>query len=435
MGGLDLRLAACNGFSFPNGCHIGVRIGDLLKQGRYEPERCYHFPKVEGRKNARIDLFQHIGSAVVSVEPGSKASQEVLVTSTHPTFAGTKLEVTIQDTDERVEDASKKQRQQRAGGLKEKAKHYLIRHKVEEKLADAVKALLKEEPSEPFEFLCRYLSDGVLVNSTRAGPQVHGQGHQPANSPVQVRAESKPAVEAASAPGVDDLRLRAGQLLMQAAEDGTLRTAMAEVRAESKPATEEETLAQARTILQKTYEVAINKSAARAQKSMTAQMRESLVKAADDGTLEQETLENAAMTGDDRALDDSRSEGASNKSLEETRETVVRLLEQTSNDGSLETALKELVQEESSSSKIDIDSARKKAAKALIEAEANGILANAISEAKLETSRNEYQDDRAEIVRGKTQQAMLQALGDGSLEQAIAELKMEEEAALKKAAS
>jgi len=208
--------------------------------------------------------------------------------------------------------------------------------------------------------------------------------------------------ETAGAPGADDLRLRAGQLLMQAAEDGTLQTAMAEVRAEGK-VVEEETLTQARTSLHKAYEVGIDKSAARAVKSMKTQARELLEKAADDGTLEQalgslkdssgqrarETLENAAMNGDlDRALDDITSEGASKKSVEEIREVVVQQLEQTFTDGSLETALQEALQEEASRSKTDIDSARKKAAKALMEAEANGILANAISEAKLDSSGN-----------------------------------------------
>eukprot|EP00927_Polykrikos_kofoidii_P055011 TRINITY_DN49329_c0_g1_i1.p1 TRINITY_DN49329_c0_g1~~TRINITY_DN49329_c0_g1_i1.p1 ORF type:complete len:385 (-),score=48.92 TRINITY_DN49329_c0_g1_i1:81-1100(-) len=136
-----------------SGCYVGVRVGDVLKQGRYEPQRVYHFPSVERRRNAKIDLYQHMGSCLVSVDPDTRAMHEVAVTKNDPRASPLRLKVNVQAASADIG----KQREKRAQAVKCQAKEYLAKHGIEDRLSEAVKALLKLQPNDPTDFLCRYL--------------------------------------------------------------------------------------------------------------------------------------------------------------------------------------------------------------------------------------------------------------------------------------
>lgn len=150
---MELRIESAEGFNLPPGCHIGVRVGDVLKQGRYEPQRCYNFPATERRRNAKIDVYRHVGSCMVAVDPEAKMMRSVDVSSVDPSIAEMKLKVNVQST---IADSGK-QREAKAKAVRSQAKEYLSKYNIEERLADAVKALLKEQPQNPTEFLCRHL--------------------------------------------------------------------------------------------------------------------------------------------------------------------------------------------------------------------------------------------------------------------------------------
>ncbi|CAE7911913.1 unnamed protein product, partial [Symbiodinium necroappetens] len=94
--GMELKVEAVEGFSLPNNCFIGVRVGDVLKQGRYEPHRCYHFPQLERRRNAKVDIYQHVGTCIVAVDPDTKSSHEVAVTSMDPSLPGSRIRVNVE---------------------------------------------------------------------------------------------------------------------------------------------------------------------------------------------------------------------------------------------------------------------------------------------------------------------------------------------------
>eukprot|EP00929_Paragymnodinium_shiwhaense_P055085 TRINITY_DN27626_c0_g1_i1.p1 TRINITY_DN27626_c0_g1~~TRINITY_DN27626_c0_g1_i1.p1 ORF type:complete len:307 (+),score=67.87 TRINITY_DN27626_c0_g1_i1:332-1252(+) len=150
---MELLVETADGSALPPGCYVGVRVGDILKQGRYEPQRSYLFPKIERRRNARIDLYQHVGCCTVAVDPDTKSVSEVDVASTDPGLPPIKLKVNVTSKTEVVT----KQREIRSKALKNQAKDYLNKHGVEARLAEAVKALLKEQPDDPTDFLCRHL--------------------------------------------------------------------------------------------------------------------------------------------------------------------------------------------------------------------------------------------------------------------------------------
>mmetsp|Transcript_51670 Transcript_51670/g.92798 ORF Transcript_51670/g.92798 Transcript_51670/m.92798 type:complete len:307 (-) Transcript_51670:254-1174(-) len=256
---MELRVESTEGYSLPSGCHVGVRVGDVLKQGRYEPQRCYHFPQVDRRRNAKIDLYQHVGSCVVTVDPATKSNHEVAVTTTDPSFPATKLKVSVQS---KSEEAGKQHREERTKTLKNQAKDYLAKHCVEERLSEAVKALLKEQPADPTEFLCRFFREDqshllkpaetpqnqkTQAATAAAKPQEVAPAAPPAatksSAPVRKPAPAKPTVAAEQVPestisskqkdnsaakpkDLDSIRAKASEVLTQATDNGELERAL-----------------------------------------------------------------------------------------------------------------------------------------------------------------------------------------------------------------
>mmetsp|Transcript_79889 Transcript_79889/g.222499 ORF Transcript_79889/g.222499 Transcript_79889/m.222499 type:complete len:370 (+) Transcript_79889:65-1174(+) len=275
---MELRVEATAESSLPPDCFVGVRVGDVLKQGRYEPQRCYHFPKIERRRNAKIDLYQHVGSCMVAVDPESRSTHEVAVTASG--FEGAspsviKLWVNVQAKGEEM----MKQREARTKAVKEQAKDYLSKHGVEEQLSEAVKALLKEQPDNPMEFICRQLLGGgaeKLIASTprskemdpkdevvapkakdvqtaAAGPKkepavatrpvatkdtVTSKDTEAAKEPKAAK-ETTAAKETVAATGrlLTDVRQQACNVLMNASNNGLLESVLGDVFDQSKGST------------------------------------------------------------------------------------------------------------------------------------------------------------------------------------------------------
>eukprot|EP00440_Ansanella_granifera_P070356 gb/GFBE01076337.1/.p1 GENE.gb/GFBE01076337.1/~~gb/GFBE01076337.1/.p1 ORF type:complete len:290 (+),score=82.97 gb/GFBE01076337.1/:1-870(+) len=197
---MELRVESCDGHSMPNGCYVGVRVGEILKQGRYEPQRCYFFP--QGGRSAKIDIYQHVGSCIVAIDQDVKSSHEVSVTSTEPTFPATKINVSVQP---KGHDTDKKERQERAKMLKDQAKDYLAKYRIEERLSEAVKALLKEQPTDPTKFLCKYLS--ASADQTAVPPAAQQKAEKKSQAPPakskeseQMKAAQKPENQATAPP-------------------------------------------------------------------------------------------------------------------------------------------------------------------------------------------------------------------------------------------
>mmetsp|Transcript_51671 Transcript_51671/g.92801 ORF Transcript_51671/g.92801 Transcript_51671/m.92801 type:complete len:273 (-) Transcript_51671:254-1072(-) len=222
---MELRVESTEGYSLPSGCHVGVRVGDVLKQGRYEPQRCYHFPQVDRRRNAKIDLYQHVGSCVVTVDPATKSNHEVAVTTTDPSFPATKLKVSVQS---KSEEAGKQHREERTKTLKNQAKDYLAKHCVEERLSEAVKALLKEQPADPTEFLCRFFREDQshLLKPAETPQNQKTQAATAAAKPQEVAPAAPPAATKSSAPVRKPAPAKPTVAAEQATDNGELERAL-----------------------------------------------------------------------------------------------------------------------------------------------------------------------------------------------------------------
>jgi len=149
---MELTVEALPGCNLPTGCFVGVRVGEVLKQGRYDPLCCYRFPALERQRNAKIDLYQHLGTCNAIVDPDTKGNNEVKFSGIEPGYSDLRLKVSTRP------EASKP-REERKTEVKKQAKTYLSRHQVEERLCIAVKALLAAQPDDPTEFLVEHLRE------------------------------------------------------------------------------------------------------------------------------------------------------------------------------------------------------------------------------------------------------------------------------------
>mmetsp|Transcript_25682 Transcript_25682/g.59864 ORF Transcript_25682/g.59864 Transcript_25682/m.59864 type:complete len:396 (-) Transcript_25682:96-1283(-) len=197
---MELRIETADGFSMPPGCYVGVKLGGVLKQGRYEPHRAYHFPAaVEPRRNAKIDIYKHIGSCNVAVDPEVKTVYDVNVADVEKGDMNLKLKVNVNMTNE-----THKERDVHSKQVRTQAKDYLSKFGIEEKLSEVLKMLLKEQPSDPVEFICRQLrADGLPPQSqepVKAAPPPQQQPQSQAPAAVkESSAAPAPAVKEAPA--------------------------------------------------------------------------------------------------------------------------------------------------------------------------------------------------------------------------------------------
>lgn len=177
LNAMELKVEAASGFSIPTGCFIGVRVGEVLKQGRYDPACCYRFPAQERQRNAKIDLYQHLGTCCAIVDPDSKGNNEVNVSGSDPGFKELRLKVS-------TKPETGKPRETRKVEVKKQAKDYLGRHRIEERLCTAVKALLSAQPDDPTEFLVAHLRETCPKTSPKAGGAKKAARSTPCPAPV-----------------------------------------------------------------------------------------------------------------------------------------------------------------------------------------------------------------------------------------------------------
>lgn len=162
---MEVRIEDLPGYELPQGCFVSVRVGDVLKQRKFEPASCcYSFPALDRRRGAKIDVYRLVGTCSTMVEPESSTNAEVTVKSTESGVPDLRLRFRSHAREAGLKDA-KEQRQEQAKGAKDVAMTYLAEHKVEERLAEAIRALLKQQPADPVEFICNHLHGGAATKT------------------------------------------------------------------------------------------------------------------------------------------------------------------------------------------------------------------------------------------------------------------------------
>ncbi|CAE7755076.1 unnamed protein product [Symbiodinium sp. CCMP2456] len=380
---MEVHVESANPDMLPKSCYVSVRVGEVLKQGRYEPQRAYTFPAIDRRRDVRIDVYQHVGSCILSAEPDSASIHDVFATSTHPDFPAMKFKVSMSTRSEEVQ----KSKTDRAAKMKGRAKEYLGKHRIEEKLSEAVKALLKEQPADAVDFVCKYLAGTkkdsekekqlppLASGSTKAASRPLQKDKEPEKvgeeSFVTIDGTGPPAASEAEDPRNGDLpavRSQVCQLLVEAAENGQLESALRDAKTDPQEA-----------------------AAMNGVRMKTANL---LMQAADNGDLEEAIRQ--------------IQEGPQN---DQVRLKVANLLMTASENGDLHKALTEIKENKTGDKNMSKDEARERAAGLLIEAAENGTLEQALAELKTRT---------ADELTTRVAKALFDAMQNGELEKAMA---------------
>eukprot|EP00931_Biecheleriopsis_adriatica_P124277 TRINITY_DN993_c0_g2_i5.p1 TRINITY_DN993_c0_g2~~TRINITY_DN993_c0_g2_i5.p1 ORF type:complete len:368 (-),score=92.51 TRINITY_DN993_c0_g2_i5:344-1447(-) len=362
---MELHIEAAKLEHLPKSCYVSVRVGEVLKQGRYEPQRCYNFPGIDRRRDARIDIYQHVGTCLVPVDPDSKASHEVYTTSTDPAFPPTKLKVNVVTRGEEV----KKHRAERSKAIKGKARDYLWMHKVEERLSDAVKALLKEQPLEPFEFICNFLRE--KTGSTMAGAPPSQLPPLKKTSPAEKQVaevrgpadRTRPALDSAKTVATSkpddshtkelELRERTQRALLEAVGNGQLDVALEEVKRSPR-------------------------RSPRDVGEMKAKVSMRLMHAAEDGELDK-ALQDIGQ--DSKNGPSAQQPGRTPGEIDAIKANASKRLQEAALNGELEKVIREVQEERREApGKKSLDELRGNASQLLAEAVSNGTLQQAVLE-------------------------------------------------------
>ncbi|CAK8998239.1 Uncharacterized protein SCF082_LOCUS5554 [Durusdinium trenchii] len=375
---MEVHVEAANAEQLPKGCYVSVRVGDVLKQGRYEPQRAYNFPGIDRRRDVRIDVYQHVGNCLLTAEPDSSAMHDTYATSTNPDFPAMKFKVSVSTKSEEVQ----KSKTDRAAKMKGKAKEYLGKHRIEELLSEAVKALLKEQPTEPVDFICKYLS-----GSKKEPKLMPVTGAKPGSKPMKLKQDPDPATGEESFVDLEgggtadprndlpDVRSEMRQLLVEAAGNGQLREALKDFDDES----------------------------GRKAEAVREKAGDLLMAATENGDFE-------------KILKDLQSsDAAKKKNVDEIRTKAAQLLVSSADNGDLRKALAEIRTMPAQPS--PRQETRRKAAELLVEAADNGQLKKALEEIKGSPSGPNLQK-----LQMKVGDVLMAAIENGDLEKAIKEV-------------
>jgi len=250
---MEIRIEAVEGCEMPSHSFVSVKLGEVLKQGRYEPSRGYVFPKAKARHYAKIDIFKHVGSQTVLVNPDAGCSaRDIEITSNDPTVKNLRLRVDMMPSMDKM--ASKRSK----SVVRDQAASYLEKHRIEERLSTSMKALLQSQPDDPIGFFCCSLQGIPHLSIPES------QSHENLNSKPDQKlcnaAGDKTGRNASTVPGsssvlaepkrnigrdseeidVNELRVRAADVLLGASQDGSLQGIIASSRSDhTKPSKHE----------------------------------------------------------------------------------------------------------------------------------------------------------------------------------------------------
>eukprot|EP00746_Dinoflagellata_sp_MGD_P012664 gnl/MRDRNA2_/MRDRNA2_127076_c0_seq1.p1 gnl/MRDRNA2_/MRDRNA2_127076_c0~~gnl/MRDRNA2_/MRDRNA2_127076_c0_seq1.p1 ORF type:complete len:513 (-),score=100.66 gnl/MRDRNA2_/MRDRNA2_127076_c0_seq1:23-1561(-) len=161
---MDLWLEADSGNTpISKDCFFSVRIGDVQKQYRYDPTRTYHFPEMSDKRYGRVDLFKHVGSVQVNVDPAISGPRD-LVMSCSDGSGDVNLKLDLRKSNVKSskmmsepEATKKKEAKDKRAEVVLQGKTFLSKSGIEDILFDSMTNLLREKPANPRKWLSDYI--------------------------------------------------------------------------------------------------------------------------------------------------------------------------------------------------------------------------------------------------------------------------------------
>mmetsp|Transcript_101960 Transcript_101960/g.297361 ORF Transcript_101960/g.297361 Transcript_101960/m.297361 type:complete len:280 (-) Transcript_101960:221-1060(-) len=199
---VDLSLEAVNVDAIPPDLYLSLRVGESQKFTKASSSRDYKFAKaaVGDRRYAKMEIYKRVGVCSMCIDKEK-------VEGTH--------EIAVPVDDSRLDDGQVRYRvtldsvpgehtvesRPPTRDLSSKAaaaREYLDKHQLEQRLSQAMQAVLRERPEDPAAFVAQKLLSGVGV-MTKVDPEV--QSSAPPKTP--------PAGDAAPGAGAKESQTKA----------------------------------------------------------------------------------------------------------------------------------------------------------------------------------------------------------------------------------
>jgi len=141
---------------------LAVRVGDVQKQSKLNGLRTFKFPDTEGKNcgHARIEVFQRVGHATVSLDTIATEGNSVNVPCQFPQ-GGKNLAFKLSSNggkkiDQKIcpIDAEKKSHARRR---LDEAQNYLAEHHIEDSVAEVMREMIRKKPADPHVFMANEL--------------------------------------------------------------------------------------------------------------------------------------------------------------------------------------------------------------------------------------------------------------------------------------
>lgn len=199
---IELQLDALDIDDAPKETFVAIRIGDTQKLSRLTSTRGYKFQEaaVGDRKFGKVEVFRRVGSTSIGIRnsSGTAATQEVSVDTNDAKPMNFRVQLGAKpEAQERRRQAAEKLSASPDNPKVQEAKLYLLEHNLEERLSEAMQAVLRDKPEDPAEFIA-----ALLKKSSRDYKTLNGG--RPVTSPAQVSAAKLgvPGVEFNKLPSV-----------------------------------------------------------------------------------------------------------------------------------------------------------------------------------------------------------------------------------------
>mmetsp|Transcript_28564 Transcript_28564/g.51736 ORF Transcript_28564/g.51736 Transcript_28564/m.51736 type:complete len:764 (+) Transcript_28564:64-2355(+) len=415
---MEVRLEALEGSVAPKEAFVAVRIGDVQKQSRYSSSKIYRFPDPGDARSGvgRIEVFQRLGHVTVNFESRDGKLQDIEVPLESAETDSLRMRLAI--TGAKAESPSKKSK---AKSKLDAAQRYVEDHKLEEILADAMREVIHEKPSDPH----RFLSNQILKHASTRLPPIQipapASGKKIENEQKREKLPPLKSGLAEQQKTAKDLPMDA-LALIESFELALAESAAGTVEAEKVEEVLPEDEAPAAAAKQEPPEEAPLAASAQFTGSAAERRLQMLLNAAQDSpdrmatvireksaskplpvTSSEEPSQKALIEGFEQAL----AESSADREVEDLRQQAADTLLRAAGDGSLEKVL----QESSAAAKVDeMEDLRRQAADTLLKAAGDGSLATVLRESSASAKADEIED-----LRQQAADTLLSAAADGRL--------------------
>lgn len=204
---VDINLEAVDASSLPQDLYLSLRVGDSQKFAKASHARNYKFATAGERRHAKLELYRRVGVTSFSIDSGKlQGTHELTLPVDDSRIAGGQVAYRLK-LDGAVPEAHQAPAPAPAPAVTEEktksindkvaqAKEYLAKHQLEQRLAEAMQAVLRERPEDPAAFIAQRLNSGAGMMKKVEEPAPAVVEEKPAATPAPVETAPPAATRA-----------------------------------------------------------------------------------------------------------------------------------------------------------------------------------------------------------------------------------------------